>query len=218
MKLLFLTALTLMIRLVAAQDEAAKPVNQATALKSGLDQLVEQLGDQSEAGIDNAANLYATAKRIETESKLAAKDLTLVIALADIRSALIKWNSECSAAGYVLTGGGTMWSHGSIRAQATIEDILAKFASRLPLKSQDVVESKAWKSLKTKVSSLKLSKDMADADPEAGKNWAKQKELLGAALEELGWVINTMPTDDSAPLMTFITDCIDEVITASKEL
>ena len=111
-----------------------------------------------------------------------------------------------------------MWSHGSIRAQATIEDILAKFASRLPLKSQDVVESKAWKSLKTKVSSLKLSKDMADADPEAGKNWAKQKELLGAALEELGWVINTMPTDDSAPLMTFISDCIDEVITASKEL
>ena len=218
MKLLPFSALFVSLSFVVAQDEATKPVNQATALKAGPDQLVELLGDQSEAGIDQAANLYATAKRIETESKLAAKDLSLVIALGDIRSALQKWNLECSAAGYILTGGGTMWSHGSVRAQVTIEDLLAKFATRLPLKSQDMTESKAWKALKSKASSLKLSKDMADSDPEASKNWAKQKETLATALEELGWMINTMPADDAAPLMSFLTDCIDEVVTAAKEL
>ena len=85
---------------------------------------------ESECGQDCSAELYAEAKRIETEQALARRDLELVSQLNIWRSVL----SDCRLCYWNIEGigGGTLWGHGANRECAEIEDFLAYLATRMP--------------------------------------------------------------------------------------
>jgi len=182
------------LSVVSAQDEERKLITQAQALKAGPDKLTEILGDESEAGMDHAAILYSIAKRLETENALAKKDLLLVQQLDEIRGPLARWENEVMSLGYISTGGGTMWSHQAARNSAGREDVLAKIAAQMPFKDVENSDSHSgWAKVKEKVEKQTLSKDAAEFDPEAPKNFAEQKEKLLAQWQELDFALYALP-------------------------
>ena len=62
---------------VWSQEAVVPVISMEEALKLGVEGIVTKLGDESEAGLDSAAYFYATAKRLQTEQALGAKDLRL---------------------------------------------------------------------------------------------------------------------------------------------
>ena len=67
-----------------AQDDTPKPVTMEQALKLGPEKLTAIVG-ASEAGQDIACGIYAAAKRLQTENRLAKTDLRLVVDLDWLR-------------------------------------------------------------------------------------------------------------------------------------
>jgi len=178
-----------------AQDEERRVITQAQALKAGPEKLVEILGDESEAGMDHAAILYSIAKRLETETALAKKDLLLVQALDELRGPLMRWEDEVMTLGYITAGGGTMWGHQSARNSAGREDFLATIAAQMPFEAPENPGPHAgWSKVKEKIEKMALSKDAAEFDPEAPKNFADQKEKLLAQWQEFEFALYSLPT------------------------
>ena len=106
------TSLLLILIALAAplvgQEETPPPLSMADALKLGPEGIAEKRGDLSAVGMGSAAIFYATAKRLETENALAAKDLFLVVELDRYRKAIAEWDGAWSEAMYAASGGGTM--------------------------------------------------------------------------------------------------------------
>jgi hypothetical protein len=175
-------------------EEGRPVITQDQALKAGPGKLTELLGDESENGMDEAALLYAAAKRLETETSLAARDLSLVLQLDLLRGPLARFEDEAMSMAYIIAGGGTMWGHQAARNAAGREDLLADIAKDMPLKeSDDPQPSKAWAKVKEEVEKLALPQDTADLDPEAPKQFALQKQKLLDAWEALDYAIYTLP-------------------------
>jgi len=100
---LVITALTL--GTVSAQDEdKPKMITAAQALKLGPEGLTE-LTNPSEAGQDQAAMLYATAKRLQTENTLAKRDLQAVVTLEEWRTAISQCRESAFSLAYIINGG-----------------------------------------------------------------------------------------------------------------
>lgn len=216
---LFLAALLSAASMLPAQDEAPKPITQAQALKAGPEKLVEMLGDESEAGLDQAALLYATAKRLETETKLAAKDLMLVQMLEDLRGPLTHWQDEIMAIGYISTGGGTMWSHQSARNSAGREDFLATVATAMPFKVTDEGQpNQAWATVKKTLQKLQLPKSATEFDPEAKTKWDDQKEKLLQHWEEMDFALSSLSKEQADAVAAYARKSLDEVIEGMKDL
>jgi hypothetical protein len=114
---------------VMAQDDAPKPVSMELALKLGPEKLTRIVGG-SEAGQDIACELYAAAKRLQTENRLAKQDLRLVTELDGLRRTLGDCIDGFCSMAYGINGGGTMYTHAEARNDASLEDFLADFSKR----------------------------------------------------------------------------------------
>lgn len=191
-------------------DEKKKPLTMAKALKLGAEDLT-QYTDQSEAGQDNAAFLYATAKRIETEHTLAQRDLLQVSELDRWRSVLAKCrNGSCNAA-YLVNGGGTMFTHAAHRNCAALEDFLADLAKRLPLKKGKGYP-KAEKEIDESIAFLKKLKpsDGGDVEPDKSAK-ADLADLVKELVEhwtELKEMIREVPAEDAREIVTIAADSL----------
>src|SRR5690242_1677590 len=80
-------------------DEKKEPVTVSQALKLGEEGLTEYTG-LSEVGQDQAAELYAAAKRITTEQALGQKNLQLVIELDGWRTIISQCRRSCMSVGF----------------------------------------------------------------------------------------------------------------------
>lgn len=191
-------------------DEKKNPLTMAKALKLGAEDLT-QYTDQSEAGQDNAAYLYATAKRIETEHTLAQRDLKQVTELTKWRLILSKCrNGSCNAA-YLVNGGGTMFTHAAHRNGAALEDFLTDLAKRLPLKKGQG-DPKAEKEIDETIVFLKKLKPSDGGDAESDKSAKAYLAALVKELEEhwteLKEMIHDVNADDARKIVTIAADSL----------
>ena len=206
MKLPFLFLLPVagaaLLTVSAAQDESPK-VTAAEALKLGVDKLTEKLGDESEAGQDSAARFYAIAKRLQTENKLAAKDLMLVSDLDNLRQVIGDWDDAWCEGMYHVSGGGTMWSHMQSRNNAVLEDFLAEIAAKMPLKEGNAGEAvhAEWNKVKK---GIEAAKGPADADPETAKAWKDHKKVMLERWERLHFELQAINDTDAKAILKHI--------------
>lgn len=191
-----------------AQDEGIKPVTAAQALKLGPEKLAsEHMQDESEAGLDEAARLYATALRLKTENALAKKDLRDVETLAHMRETMNKCReSSIDLAGFI-NGGGTMYSHESARDCAAVELFLSEIVELgFPPQSGEG-SAKARKSVEQHIAYLKkLKPGEAANDKEmlAEFNKFRQEDIL--AWENLGYILDGLNSDVAEAFVEFALD------------
>jgi len=207
---LVITALTL--GTVSAQDEEKpKVITAAQALKLGPAGLTE-LTNPSEAGQDQAAILYATAKRLQTENTLAKRDLQAVITLEEWRTAISQCRESAFSLAYIINGGGTMYSHGSARDTAEVEDFLAELASSLPL-AEGEGDAKATKQIDNAMAFLKKLKvgDLGDeaANQEAQKSLKEEIERVIPHWEGMKYMISAVPAAEAKKIATFTVTCLN---------
>lgn len=210
LKTIAFTALVCHSIIAQNADDQKKPLTLAKALKLGVEDLT-QYTDQSEAGQDNAAYLYATAKRIETEHTLAQRDLLQVSELDRWRSVLAKSRNNCCYAAYLVNGGGTMFTHAAHRNCAALEDFLADLAKRLPLK-KGKGDSKAEKEIDETLIYFKKLKPIDGADAETDKSAkadlaAHVKELV-EHWTELKEMIHDVNADDARKIVAIAADSL----------
>src|SRR5260370_26190017 len=129
----FLAGAAVMVGSVFAQDanKSQEPVTVSQALKLGEEGLTEYTG-LSEVGQDEAAEYYATAKRLHTEQALGQKILQLVIDLQNWRDLISACRRSIDSMAYIVNGGGTMYSHGQRRDVSAVENFLAELSKSLP--------------------------------------------------------------------------------------
>ena len=198
-------ALLFIVPAAPAQDNSeAKPapLTMAKALKLGPEKLTD-FTNPSEAGQDQAAQLYAMAKRIETEHALAQKNLEMVAVLDEWRGIISRCRMDsCHLAGLV-NGGGTMYSHGANRDAAQVEDFLAGLVRRLPF-AAGKGDPAAAKQLEE---AIKFLKTLKPADPEAaGENKAALTEGIREATghwEALKAMVSEIPAADAKRIAAF---------------
>ncbi len=138
-----------MIREFGDPNRTAKPHlpddSQAHILKSDWLDLARELGDESEAGQDEAARLQAAAKRIETETRVASKSMRRVMVLEDWRGTLNRWDDLQIQLVWIGAEGGLMYYHMLFRNNAVNEDFLATLADNLPLTAKPLTKDTAIK-------------------------------------------------------------------------
>ena len=194
----------------ADNDDKPEPITAAQALKLGVEGLAEKLGP-SEIDQDEAARLYATAKRLETEQALAKKNLKLVTELEDWRSYLESCRGHAYTMAYVVNGGGTMYTHGHARDCAEVEDFLATLAKRLPL-AEGKGDPKASKQITDSIAFLKKLKPYDSGDAKADKTAKAELATQFKAAEEhwtnLRYAIEAIPAEDAKKIAEFVVDSL----------
>lgn len=205
LRIALLATVTTSTLLVAQGEGQPKPITAAQALKLGPENLTD-LTDPSEAGQDQAALLYATAKRLQTESTLAKRDLQAVLTLKEWRDAIHSCRESVYSLAYIINGGGTMYSHGSARDIAEVEDFLASFAQQLPL-AEGVGDANATQQLDEAMAFLKKLKvsDLGDAETnnEAQKNLKEELDRSLPAWESLKFMIGSLPAAQAKQVVAF---------------
>ena len=198
--------------LTHSQDGGTKPapLTLSRALKLGPEKLAEQT-DGSEAGQDRAAHLYAAAKRIETESALAQRDLEQVVVLDSWRDAISACRRGSCSLAYIVNGGGSMYSHGQARDCAEVEDFLAVFAKSLPL-PEGKGSAKAAKQAEGAISFLKNLKIFesgdADADKKSRADLADEVKRVSEAWEKLKYMIGELPSEQAVKVASFAANSL----------
>jgi predicted pyridoxine 5'-phosphate oxidase superfamily flavin-nucleotide-binding protein len=210
LRLVLLATLTASTLLVAQDEGQPKPITAAQALKLGPEKLTD-LTNPSEAGQDQAAILYATAKRLQTENALAKRDLQAVLTLEEWRTAIQPCRESVFSLAYIINGGGTMYSHGSARDTAEVEDFLAELASSLPL-AEGEGDAKATQQIDNAMTFLKKLDvgDLGDADAtkEAQKNLKEEIERIMPHWEGLKSMISAVPAAEAKKIATFTVSCL----------
>jgi hypothetical protein len=189
-----------------AAAERAKPFVDPldVVLALSIEDLALKMGDPSEAGMDRAARLWATAKRVETEGELAKHSVRRVEVLAVWRSALDRWQDLQLEIVYMDAGGGTMWSHMMSRNDAELEKFLSGVAAQLPVeeKEPDPQTAKALDELLKK--SLKWMEEVAKGDefdkPDP-KQVASIRQRLKEAHAQLKWAFALSGNAETATKM-----------------
>ncbi len=191
--------------------EKKKTLTMTKALKLGVEDLT-QYTDQSEAGQDNAAHLYATARRIETEYALAQRDIRLVTELVSWRTVLIKCRDGSCNAASIVNGGGTMYSHAANRNGAALEDYLADLAKRLPL-SKGKGDPMAEKEINENIAFLKKLKSYNSGDAESDKSataaLAAKVMELEEAWADLKAMIQEVSADEARKIVAMASDSMN---------
>ena len=197
-----LAVVVVMAGSVVAQDadEKKEPVTISQALKVGEEGLTEYTG-LSEVGQDQAAELYASAKRITTEQALGQKNLQVVIDLESWREVISKCRKSCMSIGYITNGGGTMSGHQATRDCVAVEDFLAEFSKTLPLpeangdaKAANVID-RTILVIKNLRAPREKKSDLADETKRATENWTRLKDLIAE-----------IPAEDAKKVAFFATD------------
>ena len=195
------------IAMTGAREDGSKaaPLTQSRALKLGPEKLAEQT-DGSEAGQDHAAHLYATAKRIETESALAQRDLEQVVVLESLRDVISACRRGSCSLAYIVNGGGTMYSHAQARDGAEVEDFLASIAKSLPLPEGKGSE-KAAKQIDDAITFLKkleiIETGDNDADKKSRADLAEEVKRVSEAWESLKYTMSELPAEQAAKMAAF---------------
>lgn len=192
------------------QESVAPAISLETALKLGSEGIAAKLKDESETGLDSAAQIYAVAKRLQTEQALAAKDLRLVVDLDILREAMSEWTDAWYEGMYFVSGGGTMWGHMQARAQADLEDLLAEFAKRLPLKPGTATPETlaAWGELEKAIAKAKV---FEDADPDTKAMWKSHKKVMHEKWERLNYEFQAIDEADVQVLLKHLMPSPEEV-------
>jgi hypothetical protein len=194
-----------------AQDESMKPVTAELALKLGAEKLAsEYMKDESEAGLDEAAQLYAAALRLKTENALAKKELRDVFTLDHMRETLSRCRETAIDLGGFISGGGTMYSHASARDSAEVEDFLAKLvAAGFPPPTGEG-SAKARKTIEQNVAFLKkLKAGEAANDKEMLAEFNKYRQEGLQAWENLGYLIDGLTPNQAVAFVGFASDTME---------
>ena len=197
-----LAVVVVMAGFVFAQDadEKKAPVTISQALKVGEEGLTEYTG-LSEVGQDQAAELYASAKRITTEQALGQKNLQLVIDLENWREVISKCRKSCMSIGYITNGGGTMSGHQATRDCVAVEDFLVELSKSLPLPDANG-DAKAGNVIDRTIALIKNLKapreqksELAERVKGGIEDWTNLKHMLEG-----------IPADDAKKIAFFATD------------
>ncbi len=150
------------------------------------DTIASDLHDVSEAGQDRAARIWATAKRLETETKLAATSVPGVMQLDYWRQTLNRWQDLWLDLRSVESGGGTMWGHFAARNDATLEKFLAAQCEGLSMDFSDSEENVSLDVLGRAAKHVQkgkvLAKDMGRDIDQLSKKLLQQVEEMQAEL------------------------------------
>ena len=180
-------------------DEKKEPVTISQALKLGEEGLTEHTG-LSEVGQDEAAELYATAKRITTEQALGQKNVQLVIDLDSWREVISACRRSIDSLAYIINGGGTMYSHGQRRDVSAVENFLAEMSKSLPFpdgkgdpKAAEVIDRTI-----ALIKSLRAPRDQRSQLSERVKSATESWTNLKHVIEEI-------PAEDAKKIVSFAT-------------
>lgn len=197
--------------LLQAQDiEQSPAVPLSQALKLGAEKLTK-FTDESEAGMDAAAVLYATAKRVATEHALAEKDVNFVLQLDNWRDAISECRESAFSLGYIVNGGGTMFSHGSARDSAEVENFLATLSKHFPI-SMGKGSPKAKRKFDDALAFMKKLKVFASGDPASDKETKasldEEVKRVSQSWETLQSMCEELPEELAVLVANFSTDAL----------
>jgi hypothetical protein len=180
-------------------DEKKESVTISQALKLGEEGLTEYTG-LSEVGQDEAAELYATAKRMTTEQALGQKNLQLVLDLDSWREVTSACRRSIDSLAYLINGGGTMYSHGQRRDVSAVENFLAEMSKSLPFpdgkgdpKAAEVIDRTI-----ALIKNLRVSRDQRSQLTERAKSATESWTNLKHMIEEI-------PAEDAKKIVSFAT-------------
>jgi len=187
---------------LARDEEPRKAFTQAQALKLGEEKIADALKG-GEAGEDQAARIYAAAKRLETENKLAQRDVEQILELGYWRKVLNDCTDGFCMTAYGINGGGSMYSHAANRNDADLELFLAGFAQKLPLQpgTGDPASLAKVEKMGTFVSELKV---MEDLGPETMKIFKEEQAKLISALQNLKAIAAGLPAPQCKAVVAFV--------------
>jgi hypothetical protein len=181
-------------------DEKKEPVTISEALKIGEEGLTEYTG-LSEVGQDQAAELYATAKRIRTEQALGQKNLQLVIDLDGWRTVIAQCRKSCMSLGFTTNNGGTMSGHQARRDSVAVEDFLSEMSKSLPFsdgkgdpKALEVIDHTIGLIKKLKADRNQKS-ELAERVKSAIEDWTRLKDIIAE-----------IPAENARKIAFFATD------------
>jgi len=181
-------------------DEKKEPVTISQALKIGEEGLTEYTG-LSEVGQDEAAELYATAKRITTEQALGEKNLQLVIDLDAWRTVIAQCRRSCMSLGFITNNGGTMSGHQARRDSVAVEDFLSEMSKSLPFpdgkgdpRALEVIDRTIGLIKKLKADRNQKS-ELADRVKSAIEDWTRLKDMIAE-----------IPAENAKKIAFFATD------------
>jgi hypothetical protein len=186
---------------VFAQDanKSQEPVTVSKALELGEEGLTQYTG-LSEVGQDEAAEYYATAKRLTTEQALGQKSLQLVIDLQNWRDLISACRKSIDSLAYIVNGGGTMYSHGQRRDVSAVETFLAEFSKSLPL-PDDKGDPNAEKVIDRTIALIKnlhaerdRKNELAERVKRANEDWTNLKHM-----------VDEIPAPDAKKIVMFAT-------------
>jgi hypothetical protein len=181
-------------------DEKKEPVTVSQALKLGEEGLTEYTS-LSEVGQDQAAELYAAAKRITTEQALGQKNLQLVIDLDGWRTVIAQCRRSCMSVGFIINNGGTMSGHQARRDSVAVEDFLAEMSKTLPLpeakgdpKALEVIDRTIALIKKLKADRNQKS-ELAERVKSATESWTNLRDMIAE-----------IPAENAKKIVYFATD------------
>ena len=181
-------------------DEKKEPVTISQALKIGEEGLTEYTG-LSEVGRDEAAELYAAAKRITTEQVLGQKNLQLVIDLDGWRTIIAQYRRSCMSLGFITNNGGTMSGHQARRDSVAVEDFLSEMSKSLPF-PDDKGDPKALEVIDRTIALIEKLKadrnqksELAERVKSAIEDWTRLKDMVAE-----------IPAENAKKIAFFATD------------
>jgi hypothetical protein len=181
-------------------DEKKEPVTVSQALKLGEEGLTEYTG-LSEVGQDQAAELYAAAKRITTEQALGQKNLQLVIVLDGWRTIIAQCRRSCMSMGFITNNGGTMSGHQARRDSVAVEDFLGEMSKTLPL-PEAKGDPKALEVIDRTIALIKELKadrnqksELAERVKSATESWTNLRDMIAE-----------IPAENARKIVYFATD------------
>jgi hypothetical protein len=181
-------------------DEKKEPVTVSQAVKLGEEGLTEYTG-LSEVGQDQAAEIYAAAKRITTEQALGQKNLQLVIDLDGWRRVIAKCRRSCMSMGFITNNGGTMSGHQARRDSVAVEDFLAEMSKTLPL-PEAKGDPKALEVIDRTIALIKKLK----ADRNQKNELAERVKSATESWTNLRGMIAEIPAENAKKIAYFATD------------
>jgi hypothetical protein len=209
----FLAVVVAMAGFVFGQDEEEKkpPVTISQALKVGEEGLTEFTG-LSEVGQDQAAEYYATAKRITTEQELGQKNLQLVLDLQNWRDVISACRRSPMLIGFITNNGGTMSGHQARRDAVAVEDFLAEISKSLPFpdahgdaKAGNVID-RTIALIKNLHAPREQKAELSDRVKSAVEVWTNLKHML-----------DEIPDADAKKIAFFATDPVSWWLMTKEE-
>lgn len=189
-----------------AEEDAPPTFTAAQALKLGVEKMAEKING-GEAGEDQAALIYATAKRLETENALAQKNLALVVELNHWRESLGTMIDQMCGLAYTLNGGGTMYSHASSRNNVGLEKFLAELSKQLPFGEGkgDEQATEKLKKLGSFISKLTIDADLEkEIDPSMLNGFKEDKANLVKEIDQLQASFSYLPGPAAKGIASFL--------------